>query len=306
MSKHTTTKILSGAIIAIGALAGFGIASPAQAGQLHEGWNYSIDSFSDGSGGSTYDYKGLAFTQTADKIIFALSSGLGYDEESSSNLTHGDLILNFSPDQSVKDSNGSLLAIKFATKEDNTNIDVGVYKDVTAGDINDFADINHAGHNYDSLDHYYDFGWNKTNTFGTDLATKEATYNYFYDITSSQANRDNTSFYNAIESGTKIGDIAMLDKATLDTDYGLDFENFNAVGSDVFGFSLDKSMLEGVLPGGINEFMAHVILECGNDGVALAVNDLEVPEEDVPEPTTFLGLGALGLLLSKGRKRQAA
>ncbi|MDB9312562.1 PEP-CTERM sorting domain-containing protein [Spirulina sp. CS-785/01] len=312
MSKFNLTALLSGVAVVVGALSG---ATPAQAGELYNDWNYGIDRFNDGSGGSLYNYKGLAFTETEDNFIFALSGGLNYNEVSDTNLTHGDLFLNFSGgDFDTANGTDSLLAVKFAPND--TNLEAGLYKDVTAGDLNQFADIDHAGESYSSLDHYYDFGWGRdggnvnkvTNTFGTDLATRQETYDYFYsDEVAANPTRNNTTLMNAIKSGTKVGDVSMLDKATLNGQYGLDFGHFNAVGSDVFGISLDKSMLEGVLPGGITEFMAHTILECGNDGVALA-GAMDIPEEeqDVPEPTALLGLGSLGLLLVKGRKQQNA
>ncbi|MGK7927730.1 MAG: PEP-CTERM sorting domain-containing protein, partial [Spirulina sp.] len=74
-----------------------------------------------------------------------------------------------------------------------------------------------------------------------------------------------------------------------------------------FGFSLDKSALEGMLPGGMSQFMAHVFLECANDGVALA-GTFEMPEAaediDVPEPSALLGLSSLGLAFLARKRRQ--
>ena len=271
------------------------IATPALGGQLHSDrgftWNYGIDNFTDGSGGSAYEYKGLAMTETDDRIIFAISGGLNYNEESNKKFTHGDLILNFSGGNVTAASEAeSLLGVKFAPKND-TVFEVGLYKDVRVGDINDFANINHGGY-YGSLKQYYNAGFNRPDTYGSDLATRDETYEYFYGETvANNPTKNNTPLLNGIQSGIWIADIAMLDFATLKGEYGLDFENFNAVGSDTFGFAIEKSAFQDVLPTGMNPFMAHILLECGNDGVALAgETDLSIPE-----PSMILGLGAIAL-----------
>ncbi|NJO19687.1 MAG: PEP-CTERM sorting domain-containing protein [Spirulinaceae cyanobacterium RM2_2_10] len=282
----------------------FAVAAPqAEAGVLHNGWNYSIDSFSDGSGGEVYDYKGLAAYDAGDQFIFAISGGLNFDENSGRNLTHGDLFLNFSgEDFDVANGSSSMLAIKFAPND--TDFETGLYTGVTGGDINDFANINHTGH-YSSLKNYYNKGFDKENTYGTDLATSDAVYDYFYsDAVAANPKDGNTPFMSAMQSGTKIGDVSMLTKSVLNSQYGLDFAHFDAVGSDVFGIAIDKALLGTVLPGGINGFMAHLILECGNDGVALA-GALEIPtEEEVPEPTALAALALVGVGMLGARKRR--
>lgn len=305
MKNFRKATLVGGAIATLGFMGA--IAAPANAGQLHNGWNYSIDNFNDGSGGATYNYKGLASIDTGDQIIFALSAGLNYNENSSSNLTHGDLFLNFSGgDFDTANGTESLLAVKFAPND--TTFEAGLYKNVTGGDLNKFATINHTGQNYGSLKQYDNYGYLKdTNAYGTDLSTKQEVYDYFYsDAVANSPTTSNTPFMNAIQSGTKVGDVSMLNKTSLDG-LGLDFGHFNAVGSDVFGIAINKSMLEGILPGGINDFMAHVILECGNDGVALASN-FSLPEdndETVPEPSALLGLSAIGLAFLRKRRQSS-
>ncbi|MGK7927728.1 MAG: PEP-CTERM sorting domain-containing protein [Spirulina sp.] len=295
-------KPLAIALAAVGIICA--IATPARGGQLHPHkdftWNYGIDSFEDGSGGITYEYKGLAVTETSDKLIFAVSGGLNYNE-SSRDFAHGDLILNFSgKDATTASVEKSLLAVKFAPVND-TNFSVGLYKDVEVGDINDFVGINPSGY-YDSLKHYYNKGFNKPNTYGTDLPTSLDTYKYFYGETvANNPTNANTPFLSAMKSGNRIDGISMLDRVTLEDDYDLDFLNFNAVGSAVFGFEIEKSSLQEVLPGGINNFMASLILECGNDGVALE-GEVKIP---VPEPSMILGLSAIavGFLTRKCRSQ---
>ncbi|NEO27278.1 MAG: PEP-CTERM sorting domain-containing protein [Kamptonema sp. SIO4C4] len=293
MSKINLTALFSSVAVVVGALGA--IATPAQAGTMHNGWNYSIDAFNDGSGGSSYEIKGLASKETDDSIFFAINGGtpLGgvYNNNSADDNTGwGDLFLNFSGEdfQSALGSE-SLLGVRFAETNDSEVGEVGVYNNISAKRVT----LDNNG--YKHLDHYYNSGFNKDNTYGTDLATKAEAKDYL--------EGNERKFLNVMDEGNYLGGITNLAAGELD---GLDFANFNASGSETFGFKLDKSMLEGVLPGGITDYMAHVILECGNDGVALA-GEFDIPEEedtDVPEPAALLGLGSLGLLLVKGRKQQ--
>ncbi|MDY7014162.1 MAG: PEP-CTERM sorting domain-containing protein, partial [Cyanobacteriota bacterium] len=139
-------------------------------------------------------------------------------------------------------------------------------------------------------------GYGKANTMGTDIATENDAYKYLYgaDVAANPTN-NNTTITNVIDSGNFLGGIALLDPTQLTTE-GLNFGHFNANGSHTFGFQFDKSLLEGLVPGGISAFTAHLMLECANDAIALK-GDMELVEEvevsDVPEPATT---GALGLL----------
>ena len=102
------------------------------------------------------------------------------------------------------------------------------------------------------------------------------------------------STLNIIESGTKIGDIDLLDQGQL-SNLGLDFGHFNAAGDYTFGFSFDKSLL----PEG--NYIAHLFAECANDGMAI-----EGDIKGVPEPSSMTGLAMLGATLvgSQLRKRR--
>src|SRR5438128_1172492 len=69
--------------------------------QIYNGWDYAIDSLNDGSGGSTYEMRGLAFKFAAGIATFAVSSGMplgGNLETGARNgrINLGDLFLNFS------------------------------------------------------------------------------------------------------------------------------------------------------------------------------------------------------------------
>lgn len=296
-------KALIGSTIAGATIA---IAAPANAGQMHNGWNYSIDSFRDGYTRSSLNYKGMALTETEDQFIFALSSDLNYDE-GLMGMTHGDLFLNFSGEKfHTASENQNLFAVKFASNN-NTSVASGLYQDVVAGTI--------AGSNWDSLMGYY-AGANivGSNSFGSDLSDPNSVYDYFYSLDTSTANNSNTPLYNGIQSGTKIGDVSLLDIAALEA-LGLDlaFPSFNA--EDVFGIAINKSLFADIFSPGEFELMAHVTMEYG-DGVALkgSINipeaetpsESETPPQDVPEPATFLGLSAVGLAFLRCKRSHCA
>ncbi|MBP0015925.1 MAG: PEP-CTERM sorting domain-containing protein [Cyanobacteria bacterium SBLK] len=309
-------KTLIGSAIAGVTLA---IATPANAGTLHTKtgfdieWNYSIDQVKDGysRNPNILNYSGMALAETDDQFIFALSSDLNYDETYSLNdtpYTHGDLFLNFSGEkfQTANDGN-TLFAVRFAP-ENNTNTALGLYEDVVAGTID--------GSHWDSLMGYYANGNIFPNrSFGTDLSSPNAVYDYFYSLDIDDANNSNTPLYNGIQSGTKIGDVSMLDVVALEA-LGLDlaFSSFNA--DDVFGIAIDKSLFASIFSPGEFELMAHVTMEYG-DGVALQgkinIPEAETPpdgedssdEEEpqaVPEPATLLGLSAVGLVFLRCKR----
>ena len=245
----------------------------ANAGQLHNGWNYAIDSFEDGSGGQSYNIRGMALKEEGSRIFVALAGGTplgGVNNGSAAdgNIGWGDLFFNFS-DTNFQAAQGDVFGIRFASANDSGVAETGVYAGVTA------KSVTSENHGYNSLKQYYNAGYNKTNTLGTDLPTKAAAYSYL----------DPTSvapILTVINSGTKIGDI--LDSSALT---GLDFGHFGAVGTHTFGFSFDRSDL----PAEGGNFIAHLFLECGNDGIALAGTLTEVPE-----PTGILGLAMVGML----------
>ena len=97
---------------------------------------------------------------------------------------------------------------------------------------------------------------------------------------------------NVIASGNKIGDVNLISDFS---GLGLDFGFIGATGTNIIGFSVDRSLL----PTGY--FLAHLAAECDNDVSAMSGN-LEAiftePEKpaDVPEPQTVTGLLVTGLL----------
>jgi hypothetical protein len=91
---------------------------------------------------------------------------------------------------------------------------------------------------------------------------------------------------------------------------GLDFGQYGAVGDYTFGFSFDRSLL----PEDGGDFIAHLVAECINDGMALlgqlpSVTRVDTPDpvQEAPEPALASGLlllGSLGVL--KRRTQQKA
>jgi len=184
----------------------------------------------------------------------------------------------------------SLFGVRFSDSNDSSAATTGVYKNVSA------TSVTLANHGYGSLRQYYNSGFEKTNTQGTDLPTAQAAYNYFYPTAvASNPTTANTPILNEIGSGTKVGDIAILTTAQL-TAAGLNFGNFSATGTQTIGFQFSRSLL------GSGSYMANVFVECGNDGVALAGNLTKVPE-----PSGIVGLALVGLTVAGSmlRKRRS-
>lgn len=257
----------------------------ASAGQLHNGWNYGIDAFGDGSGGSSFDIKGIAIKETDDSIFVALTGGMPLTGVADSvaadkNIGWGDLFFNFSGTNfQTASSTNSLFGIRFAGTNDSNAATTGVYKNVSA------MSVTGVNHGYGSLNQYYNSGFDKANTLGTDLATKQAAYNYF---------GQTTPIMNVIGSGTKVGDITMLTSSAL-TAAGLNFGHFGAAGSQTIGFQLSRSLLDS------GDYLANLFVECGNDGVALAGNLTSVPEPSSMIGLALVGLSAAGSMLRKRR-----
>ncbi|MBW4493252.1 MAG: PEP-CTERM sorting domain-containing protein [Oscillatoria princeps RMCB-10] len=267
----------------------------ATAGQLYNGWNYGIDSFNDGSGGSSYEIKGLAIKETTDSVFVALTGGMPLAGVAASgaadgNIGWGDLFFNFSgKDFQTASNQSSLFGIRFAGTNDSNAPSTGVYQNVQAKSV---TGVNQG---YTSLRWYYDAGHNQPNTQGTDLPTAQAAYNYFYPAAvASNPTTGNTPILNVINSGTKVGDITALASSDLSA-AGLDFGHFGATGTQTIGFQFNRSLI------GSGDYLANVFVECGNDGVAL-----KVPEPSSMAGLALVGLTAAGSMLRKRRPLSAS
>lgn len=269
----------------------------AQAGTLHNGWNYSIDSFKDGTENrvigdkSQFEFYGMAYTQTRDKVVFAINSNLspeGYKHDSALNgkISYGDMFLNFANPKNFNSANGSLYGIRFDDQNDTrfvtgtgkkqkvTNPGVGLYEKVSTTSV---ATKNSG---YSSL--------NQHTATVNNVLKGQASYG---DMASDTSYFDNTkAAATSMASGNFLGAIA---KVADFSKLGLDFGHFQAKGTYTFGFSVDKKYL----PNG--SFIANLFAECGNDGMVLS-GDLK----DIPEPSMMIGLATIGLLTAGGRLRR--
>jgi hypothetical protein len=313
--KHGTTpmKFTTKACLVLAgcALTSVGIAAaPAHAND----WDYAIDSFEDGytlgtiGAESAFEFYGMAIKSTADKVFVALNSNLaraGYDYSGANDghIGYGDLFLNFSgKNRAQAEADGDLIGIRFATNSDSGAPELGVYSGVTS------KDETKANSGFSSIKSHRDKVTNKggkadfadLDSYGSDEPGGRYT-NYFGLTTATQ------SFATSIASGTKIGDVTLLSEAQL---VGLDFGQYDAVGDHTFGFSFDRSLL----PETGGDFIAHLVAECLNDGLALIGHippvtrvDIPDPSQEAPEPALASGLlllGGLGVL--KRRTQQKA
>jgi hypothetical protein len=267
----------------------------ATAATLSNGWNYAIDSFNDGVtggqvGGGDFEFYGIAIKETSDTAFIAINSNLslaGYANPLAQrgNINYGDLFFNFSGQNfNTANGNGSLFAVRFAAGNDSGVATTGVYRDVTA------KNVTQTNSGFSNLNQYNTrvASQGKTPSIG-DL---DATDPYFEQT-------GNWTVLNSIATGTKVGEINFLTPATLSA-LGLNFGQFNAVGSQTIGFSFNKSSM----PSG--NYIANFFAECANDGIAIKGSF-----ETVPEPSTWfgtlVGLSFLGIGAAKRKiKRKIA
>ena len=298
MTSFNLKRSLQSVALAAAAL-GCVVAAP-QAAQAQSvgGWDYTMDSFNDGTEGSTigdnsdFEFYGLAYQETADSVIFAFNSNLdlgGYDYSRArgGSIGYGDMFINFG-DGSFADAEGSddLYAVNFA--DNDSNVATGLYSGVTSQSL---TTVN-AG--YRSINQHTNTVNNRLggNASHGDLAADDAYFN------TSGAARTHMA------SGTYESGITML--SSFD---GLDFGQFGANGAHTYGFSIDKSKLK------MGEFVANFFAECGNDGIAIEgeLTGLVATPEDpdtqaVPESSPMAGLLVVGMMAGGAalRKRRAA
>jgi hypothetical protein len=257
------------------------------AATLSNGWNYAIDSFTDGVtgpqiGGGDFEFYGIAVKETSDTAFVAINSNLnlaGYADSAAvkGNINYGDLFFNFSGQNfDTANANGSLFAVRFAAGNDSGVATTGVYSNVTA------KNVTKTNSGFLNLNQYNTVVASQGGT--PSMADLSATDPYFNQT-------GNWTIMNEIATGQKVADINLLTPASLSA-LGLNFAQFNAVGSQTIGFSFNKSSM----PSG--SYIANLFAECANDGVAI-----KGEFEAVPEPSTWLGtlvgLGFLGMGVAK-------
>lgn len=274
--------------ITLAAIAGTMIAA-ANAGVNYNGWNYAIDAIGgaeDGSGGAAFFDKGLAFTVDVNNVYFALSSNMPLGGNPAGVLNgsqaHGELFINFSAhnlDTQAEFTDSQVFAVRFDANNDSlgnvagSNPTTGVFNNVTA------VDLSAANNGYASLQAYFNAGFGRAVDSMADLEDSNG------DV---PAYLSNGAMYPNISGGDRLGGITLLSEADLLL-LGLDFSNFGAVGSSIYGFSFSRALL----PTG--DFTAHMFQECINDGMALKGTT-------VPEPGTIAAV-CVGLVALARRRR---
>ncbi|MEG3858314.1 XDD3 family exosortase-dependent surface protein [Microcoleus sp. herbarium12] len=267
----------------------------ATAATLSNGWNYAIDSFNDGVtgpqiGGGEFEFYGIAVKETSDTAFVAINSNLslaGYADSAAArgNINYGDLFFNFSGQNfDTANANRSLFAVRFAAGNDSGVATTGVYSNVAAKNVTETNS-----------------GFTNLNQFNTTVASQGGTPS-MGDLAATDPylnQNGNWTVLNSIATGTKVADINFLTPATLST-LGLNFRQFNAVGSQTIGFSFNKS----AIPSG--SYIANLFAECANDAIAIKASFQNA--EAVPEPSTWfgtlVGLSFLGMGAAKRKMKR--
>ncbi|MDB9312559.1 PEP-CTERM sorting domain-containing protein [Spirulina sp. CS-785/01] len=263
----------------------------AQAGTLHQGWNYAVDSPEDSLGigqvgGTKFELYSMALKQTEERVFVALNSNMPWNGvyeagAADRHVGYSDLLFNFTGENlSSANANSSLIGVRFSDNNDSGAPKLGVYSNVKAHD-QALANDNPQG----SLQGYI----NSVNKYGKTASIGDlAVNNPYFDL-----NQHIPTLMTSVPLENWMGDIEVL------TDFsglGLDSNYLGSSGQYTYGFSFARDLL----PEG--DFIAHLSLDCNNDHIALMGTMEE--QESVPEPTTAFALGAVGLLVGVSRKRR--
>jgi hypothetical protein len=284
------------------------VASEAKATLL---WKYTNDSPNDavdssgvGTGATPgYEMYGMAYSydQKMDRFYVAINSNLpqvGFDKDASGgNIVYGDVFLNFADTKSFNNANGNLFAVRFADN-DGSVTEKGLYKNVTA------KSVTTTNYGFASLEDYKQTAGTAASLGDIDNSgTSSGTWDYLDNNGSNP-----TEILNVIASGEKVTDDGFASLNELDLKgLGLDFGT--SVGSQTYGFGFNASAL-GFAAGDSKDFVAHLLAECGNDGMGIeghiAFTDTSnIPSTEVPEPSALASLVTLGLVFKgcQDRKR---
>jgi hypothetical protein len=219
------------------------------------GWQYAIDSSSDGVtgvdvGGNAYEIYSMGIKETDDSIYVAINANTPYAGNPETGVQNGTIALG----DLFIDSNGTnfrqasamgnLSAVRFVANNESGVPELGLYGNVTAKSVT----ATNAG--FESIAQYnqHVLDYEGTPDFG-DLG---ADTDYF----------DANQSLNAIASGDFLGNIALLSASDL-TSAGFNWQQ--APGSHTVGFKFNKAALS-----------------------------VENETESVPEPGAIAGLGLLG------------
>jgi hypothetical protein len=286
-------------------------------------WTYVNDSVRDGTDGSlsgvgrssAFEFFGMAFKEVGNEVFIGINSNLDITGQSNSraadkNIGYGDLFFNFTSGTLHEASaQQQLFGIRFAGTNDSGVSETGVYSNVKGMNV---SSVNSGWSNFNKYknwvsnsakDKLTDSSGKVINTgakgevgFG-DLTVDEA--NDYLNKKNGQLVSGNHKVLNSIQSGTKIGDISMLSELELETLAFATDNNLEYSKAKTFGFKFDRSLL----PDG--DALISLLAECINDGMAMKVKfePPVPPSARVPEPSTVVSLGLIGIALAGIRKK---
>ncbi|MEL7141089.1 MAG: PEP-CTERM sorting domain-containing protein [Cyanobacteria bacterium J06573_11] len=256
-------------------------APQAMAGQVIDGWNYSIDAVGDSNDGPVYDIRAIAIKETTDTVYVSISanlplSGVYNDRAEDSRIGWGDLFFDFSGEGfSAANEQRQLYAVKFSSGNNASVEETGVYGEVSA------KSVGPENNGFRTLEEYFEAGLERPNTLGSDFTDKESAYQYYgiedysiedydsaaeADVTAEKSlNEDSvgTPIDNVIDQGTRLGDVRLLTEEEARA-AGVNFDTMDAAGTAMITLAFDRDLL----PTG--SFVSSVFVECANDGVAIA------------------------------------
>ena len=285
MNNRTIATLIGTTLIgtltaAIGLISTTGQA--AQAGVLHNGWNYALDSISDAlPRNSDWELYGIAIKEDAGQVYVAINGRFPLSGIHDYRL--GDLFFNFSGSPFIEASNNqSLYAISFSDYDGKPNgVYAGVYPTKLSQSFPPGGNINlEYEATYNDINIALDGRKNMGDLSATDhyFAPTDSRIVYGFEAVNAQL----------------VGSINHLNQTDL-LALNLDIPFFvngtrieNNPGNQTFGFSFDSNLL----PQG--NYIAHLLENCGNDGVAIAITSTP-PIKSTPEPSTMVGIIGIGL-----------
>jgi hypothetical protein len=235
------------------------------------GWQYAIDSGTDGVagddvGGNAYEIYSMAVRETTASIYVAINSNTPYNGNpdpyaQNGTIALGDLFINLNtPSSNFQQASdaSSLYAVRFVENNESGVPELGLYSNVTAKSV---SDINS--------------GFGSINQYNQHVANNGGMPN-FGDLAADSDYFDLNNSLNEIASGDFLAGIAFLSEIDL-TDAGFNWEQ--APGQYTIAFKIDKS----VFPGG----------------------EVESKSESVPEPNAIAGFTLLSATLIAQRLLKA-
>jgi hypothetical protein len=206
------------------------------------------------------------------------------------NIGFGDFFLNFS---------GQQYGINFAENNDSDVVQTGVYGNIEG------KNVTKGNNGYSGARHYTHYASNETlgsGMSGNTFKEQFETLNQYGTAATSGSNyqwENNREEINVMKSGDRLGDINFLQGDKLDS-LATSFDKQGIQGRETIGFGFSKGLLPNeVLASGA--FIAHVWLECLNDGVALEGQlspKVSSVSASVPETGGAASMALLGLALS--------